>query len=227
MDQMSYDEQDAAYDQWMDDLYREHRTEAITEFTTGRLQSYYLANPTLAEAPRRVLSDAIRLVQDGFFDAALVFGQIATETSLKAIVLKPFVHGVVHSVSTAEFVSELAVGHTGLDRFRELLFQLLLDHAGLDFRQFKRRGATDTLWTEIKRLQKVRNAVVHRAEAVSVGDANLSIAVASSVLDEVFPALVSGLDLHVHEGVRVCNDHVCKWEGVLSPDLISRLRQQS
>ncbi|MHA6925541.1 hypothetical protein [Ralstonia pseudosolanacearum] len=107
------------------------------------------------------------------------------------------------------------------------MFQLLLDHAGLDFRQFKRRGATDTLWTEINRLQKVRNAVVHRAEAVSVDDANLSIAVASAVLDEVFPALVSGLDLHVHEGVRVCNDHVCKWEGVLSPDLISRLRQQS
>ncbi|MHA6883087.1 hypothetical protein [Ralstonia pseudosolanacearum] len=87
MDQISYDEQDAAYDQWMDDLYREHRTEAISEFTTGRLQSYYLANPTLAKAPRRVLSDAIRLVQDGFFDAALVFGQIATETSLKALVL--------------------------------------------------------------------------------------------------------------------------------------------
>lgn len=168
----------------------------------------------------------MRLEKNRFHDASLVFGQLATETGLKALVLKPFVHRVVHSVSTAEFVSELAVGHLGIDRFRELLFQLILDHASLDFRQFKRRSATDTRWAKISRLQKLRNGVVHRVEIVSPCDAALSIGVASSVLNEVFPALMSGLDLHVHDGIRVCNDCLCKLENVLSPELIDRLRRK-
>jgi len=50
---MSYDEYDAARDQWMEDLYKEHKAEAISEFTKERLQSYYLANPMIAEASHR------------------------------------------------------------------------------------------------------------------------------------------------------------------------------
>ena len=222
---MSYDEHDAAYDQWMDDLYKEHKVEAISEFTTERLQSYYLANPMLAEAPRHALSNATRLSQEGFLDAAFVFAHVATETGLKAIVLKPFVHGLVHSASTADFVSELALGHVGLDRFRELLFQLLLDYAGLDFRQFKRQGASDILWTELERLQKIRNRIIHRAEMVTSVDAELSISVAHSVLDEIFPAVVTGLGLHVHDGMRVCDDYLCKLQHVLSPELMARLQK--
>lgn len=186
-----------------------------------------MANPLLAVAPRRALSGATRLFQEGFLDAAFEFAHIATETGLKAVVLKPFVHGLVHSTSTADFVSDLAMGHVALDRFRELLFQLLHDQAGLYFRQFKRQGASDTLWAEIERLQKIRNRVTHRAEAVTFADAVLSIAVANSVLDEIFPAVVSGLGLHVHEGIRVCNDYLCKLQQVLSPELMARLQNKN
>jgi hypothetical protein len=164
---MSYDANDAAYDQWMDDLYKEHKAEAISEFTAERLQSYYLANPTLAEAPRRALSDAVQLFQTGFINAGFVFAHVATETGLKAVVLKPFLHGLVHSTSTAEFVSDLA-SHVGLDRFRDLLFRLLLEHAGLDFLQFKRQGAQNTLWAEIERLQKIRNRIMALQEHPTV-----------------------------------------------------------
>lgn len=224
---MSYDEHDTAYDQWMDDLYKEHAAEAISEFTTERLQSYYLANPMLAEPPRRALSDAIRLFQSGFVDAGFIFAHIATETGLRAVVLKPLVHGLVHSSPTADFVTDLAMGHVGLDRFRDLLFQILLDHAGLDFRQFRRQGAHDTLWAEIERLQKIRNRIIHRAEKVTSAEAELSISAAQAVLDEVFPAVVSGLGLHVHDGVRVCGDYLCKLEHVLSPELMARLRNRN
>ena len=80
---MSYDENDAAYDQWMDDLYKEHRAEAISEFTAERLQSYYLANPTLAEAPRRALSDAVQLFQTGFINAGFVFPMSPPKLALR------------------------------------------------------------------------------------------------------------------------------------------------
>ena len=119
------------------------------------------------------------------------------------------------------------MGHVGLDRFRNLLFRLLLDHAGLDFRQFKRQGAQNTLWAEIERLQKIRNRIIHRAEDTTSIEAELSISVAQAVLDEIFPAVVAGLGLHVHEGVRVCNDYLCKLGNVLSPELITRLRNRT
>ena len=43
---MSYDESDAAWDEFYDrmseELYPDHKDQAITEFTEERLQSYYL-----------------------------------------------------------------------------------------------------------------------------------------------------------------------------------------
>lgn len=223
---MSYDENDAAYDQWMEDLYKEHKEEAISEFTTERLQSYFVTNPTLAAAPRRALSEARQLFQTGFHSAAFIFGHIATETGLKAVVLKPVVQGLVHSVSTAEFISELTLGHVGLDRSRNLLFKILLEHAGIDLNYFRRKGAKDVLWTDIKRLQEIRNHIMHRAGSAASEEAGLSIAVAEAVLDEIFPAVITHLGLHLHEGVRVCNDALCKLEGVISPELMARLRSR-
>ncbi|WP_169709471.1 hypothetical protein [Deferrisoma camini] len=46
---MSYDEQDAAMDEFYDqiskELYPEHKEQAIEEFTQEKLKSYYLQNP--------------------------------------------------------------------------------------------------------------------------------------------------------------------------------------
>lgn len=141
--------------------------------------------------------------------------------------IKPFVHGLVHSTSTADFVSDLAMGNLSIKRFQNFIFQILLEHAGIDFRQFKRQGASDTLWTEIEQVQKIRNRIVHRAEEVTPEDADLSISVAHSVLDEIFPALISGLGLHLHEGIRVCNDYLCKLRPVLSSEIIALLRKKN
>jgi len=221
---MSYDEYDAARDQWMDDLYKEHKEEAISEFTTERLHSYFLANPTLAAAPRRALSDAGTLFQGGFYSAAFLFGHIATESGLKAVVLRPVVQGLVHSSSTADFISELALSHVGLDRFRNLLFNILVDHARIDLAHFRRKDAKEPLWKEIVRLQELRNRITHRAEVAAAEEATLSISVAEAVLDEIFPAVIAHLGLHLHEGVRVCNDHLCQLEPLLGTELIERLR---
>lgn len=56
---MSYDE--AAYEQYMDDLYEEHRKEAIEEFTADRLSSYYSENKLLAKPAFEALSEARKL----------------------------------------------------------------------------------------------------------------------------------------------------------------------
>ncbi len=143
------------------------------------------------------------------------------------VVLRPVVQGLVYSTSTADFISELTLNHVGLDRFRDLLFKILVDHAGIDLAHFKRKGAPEPLWTEITRLQQLRNRVIHRAEVVEPERAGLSVSVAEAVLGEIFPAVITHLGLHLHEGVRICNGPLCQFEGILSAELIARLQGRS
>lgn len=220
---MSYDEYDAAYDQWISDLYEEFKPEVISEFTVERLQSYYLTNPMLAEAPRRALIDASSLFSAKFYSASFVFAQISTETAIKHVVLKPVIYGLVHSASTAEFIAELALSHTGINRFHDVLFKILLEHAKLDLGNFRRDGVKVTLWEEIKNLQGIRNRVLHRADLVGKIEAELSMKVALEVLDKIFPALMNGIHLHIHDGVRICDDPMCKFKEKYGDDFLKKL----
>ena len=221
---MSYDEHDAAYDEWMGNLYREHREEAISEFTNERLQSYFLSYPLIAEPPTKALIEAVKLKEAGFLSASFLFAQIATETGVKAVLLKPMVSGLVHDAPTATLVSDLALSHTGLDRFRDLLFQTLHRIGGVDLSTYQRPISTRRLWDEITSLHSIRNAVVHRAEAPSLRDAETAIELATTVLKTIFPAVVKAVGLHLHEDVRICNDSLCALEGKLSPELLERMR---
>lgn len=223
---MSYDEHDAAYDAWMDELYKEHRQEAISEFTTERLQSFFLTHPLVAEAPTKALHEALKLKEAGFLSASFLFAQIATETGVKDVLLKPIVSGLVHDAPTATLVSDLVLGHTGLNRFRGLLFQALYRIAHVDLSSYRRPDATKTLWDEIVALHPIRNRVVHRAETPSVQDAELAIALAQTILQTLFPSVVTGVGLHLHDGVRICNDSLCALEETLGPDLLQRLRDR-
>ena len=65
---MSYDESDAQWDAMMDAaseaLYPEHAERAISEFTTERLQSFYMANRDVARPPFATLAKARALLPD-------------------------------------------------------------------------------------------------------------------------------------------------------------------
>jgi hypothetical protein len=65
---MSYDENDAAYDAYMDQLFKEFREtegqeiadDAVASFQDERLRSYFVANPTLVEPAVRQLATRAR-----------------------------------------------------------------------------------------------------------------------------------------------------------------------
>jgi hypothetical protein len=61
---MSYDEHDAAMDAFYDDIREQFRPEIISEFTTDRLQSYFLLDPEVAKPAYLALEDALRLQDD-------------------------------------------------------------------------------------------------------------------------------------------------------------------
>ncbi len=207
------DEQDIARDEFIGELYSDFARDVLAghddlygqvvdQFATERLQAYYVDHPNIVEPGLWALDEA-RALLPGHSTAALVFGVAATEVGLKSALLKPILHGIAHEEVLGALIAEL-IPEQRNDKFRSLLFGVLNQFAGIDLRTFKQAGQAKTLWEDIGSVQERRNAVVHRGEQVSIADAERSIAIASFVLEEVFPAVIAKLGLHVHGRFEVC-----------------------
>lgn len=123
-------------DSWLQ-VCRQHKDMAIEEFRAERVQSFYAENLLVARPASMALAEARRLVEGGHTSAAQVFGAVAIEVGLKGALLKPIVHGLVHSHWAAELVIELVLPprrHTPLHRSKDFLFEILAQHGGVDLR---------------------------------------------------------------------------------------------
>ncbi len=192
---MSYDETDAAYDAYMDELLTEFREaedqqiadDAIVGFQDERLQSYFVAQPALAESAVRQLGVARLRYSDNHPGAALVFAASAVEVGLKQALFRPTVYGLVHSAPAAIIIAELSLGHAALDRFKTLLLDILAGYIGTDVRKYTTPGTAKSLWEEIKDSQEARNAILHRGEERSAADADVALPSPSAVLESPVP----------------------------------------
>lgn len=209
---MSMDLWEYEYDQAMSDLYEEHKVEAINEFTTERLTSYYLENCNLAKPAINSLNEA-RALSERHPTPSLILAAIALEVALKTTLLKPIVFGLVHTESIASLVTDLTLAHSGMDRFRNLLFKILNDHGKIDLNVFKRDDSPSLLWEEIKTVQKTRNKIMHSGDTAKPEQTKLAICVAESLVETVFPQLIKEMGFHLHHDYRICNNWKCKHEG--------------
>ncbi len=202
-DRRAYYEQQAAEEEYIEEI----SIQAVNEFTSERLQSYFLTYPEVAKEAYFALDEAIRLKKSDFFSAAFLFSVIATEVAVKSVLLKPIVNGLVHNIPTSTLITDLVV-RNGLDRIEELLCTSLNNIANIDLKSFTRDSSGQNLWSEIKTLQKKRDYLVHRAKMPSQTDAEQAISVADAVLVNLFPAVIEAIGLHLHEG-RICNGYSC------------------
>lgn len=208
-------EEDAAYDYFYNkigpewarehgrELLDEHYGEAVEQFTSERLQSYYLANPSLATPARESLLYAQSLMPS-FTQAALIFAVTATELTIKSVLLQPIITGLVHTEELASFIADLTTKHTGLERFHTLLTEILAQLGGVQLKTFKRANSTKTLWEEVTEVQSARNALIHRGRKSNASVAGLSISVAETLLNDIFPKIVANLGLHIDGSMNVC-----------------------
>lgn len=169
---MSYDEDDARQDAYMESLFEEFfrvhgpeiEGEAVARFQDERFQSHFRGNPALIEPARRRLVQAVALLETAFHDAALVFAVSATEVALKYAILIPTVHGFVQSEAAAKIIAEVTFSGTGVVRYRNLFLDVLSELVGANMREFKRPDSAKTLWTEIAESNEHRNKIVHGGE---------------------------------------------------------------
>lgn len=209
---MSYDPSDAAYDQFVDELYKEFRDSAleddqlynrvVEDFKESRLRDYYIDHPLVAKAAQDALAEGQALRGD-HPRAALVLAVIAAEVSLRDALLAPILHGSFHTGSSADLVVKLVIASKD-EKLLKALLRVLAAHTQIDLQQFTRAGSGKPLWEEMREIQVKRNRIVHQAEGASVEEADAAIEVAKAVLHQVFGGTVRNLGLHLHENVRVC-----------------------
>lgn len=191
--------EELARDQWYSELVDQISGEAIEQFTFERMRSYYASNRTIAVRVVDVFREAERLLPQSSSAAAVLF-VTAIELGLKVTLLKPVIYGLVHNESVADLVSDLAVKHNGLDRFKPLLARLLAQYAEIDFHAFKIEGHSKTLWEEFTELQDSRNGMVHRGLPISADHAVLAKEVATMVIGNFLASTLDGLGLKLVKG---------------------------
>ncbi|WP_199052281.1 hypothetical protein [Aquitalea sp. ASV15] len=200
---MSYDpfdaERDEMYEQISRELYPEHRIQAIAEFTAERLQSYYKNNSTVMRPAVDALQEGKRLKENGHSSAAVVFFVTAIELLLKATVLKPVVHGLVHSEGLADAIVQMVLGQSGFDRYSDLLAKLYIELVKIDIKSVRRSDGEKSLLSECTAQQRLRNSIVHQGAKASPEQAELARLVAVAVYDEVVAPMLGKLDLLVIE----------------------------
>ena len=182
---------DAAYEKYaMGEALDALHAEAIAEFQQERLSSYYTEHPEVAQPAIDRLKEAQALFDAGFVSASLVFAISAAEQMLMDTLLRPIIYGLVHNEFAAELVARVEVR---LDDLPKLLFPIIAKIAKVDLSTYRRHDQRSTLWAEFRRLQVIRNGVVHRAKNVEQEDASTALAVAGAMLTDVVEPVMSAV----------------------------------
>ena len=200
---MSYDEHDAAwdamYDKLSDELYPEHKAQAISEFTTDRLRSFYVEHPMVMRPAVKALQEGKLLQKEEHHAAAVVFFVSSVEMLFKSTLLRPVVYGLIHNEGLADVIVESLLNESGYSRYSKLLEKLFVELADIDIRTIKRNNAKETLLKECDSLQKLRNKIIHQGFGCSAEQSTLGLDVAVAVYNEIVNKMLYKLGLTVIE----------------------------
>jgi hypothetical protein len=187
-------------DEWddaRDEFYEQVSAEAIEQFTVDRLQSYYTTHPEVMRPAVDAVQEAKKLLELERPAAAVVFSASAIELLLKATILKPVVHGLVHNATLAEIIVDSALGQTGFGRYDKLLASLFLEFAKIDLHSIRRSNSDQTLLSKCKTIQEWRNKVMHQGEKCTLGQASIAFEVAVDTYNLIVKPVLGALGLTV------------------------------
>lgn len=216
---MGYEPIDAEYESQMDaiyngvleeyyasDSYAEDMNRGIEEFISDRQKSFYIKNPTVAESARNLLTEARQLFALDHFAAAQVMAGAAAEVTFGNALLKPMVYGFVHNDTIAPIVADIVESARQVFKFKALLVAIVSNFSGISLTAVT-QGSNQSLWDSVDKVRGQRNVVLHASGLLKVSreQAEEALALAATLLESVFPAVLVTLGLHL-DGARVCAD---------------------
>lgn len=193
-------EMEEFYDRIREELYPDHKQQAIEEFTADRLHSFYLQNPMVMRPAVDAIQESKILLAAERNSPALVFSASAYELLLKATLLRPVVYGLVHHDALAELIVQKVVGRqTNIDRYESLLARLFETLANINISTIHRSGSTVPLMQEAKELQGLRDKILHQGVSCTRADAERALSVAIAIYEEIVSPMICALGLRVGE----------------------------
>lgn len=194
---MSYNESDAVWDEFFDrisdELYPEHKEQAVDEFIEERMHSYFLVNPNIIDPPMKSFHHANELIQISP-RCALIMYTTAIELFLRSVLLKPVLHGMIHNENIAEIIVNTSISGSGFSRYKKLLEKLCLHAANIDLSKIK--GMNDEpILKEVNEIYEVRNKVLHQGYEATTEEMGKAKNLANLVLLEVVEPVLNNIDL--------------------------------
>lgn len=186
------------------EFFEENYEKAVKVFRSERLKSFYVKHPELAGPALEALNYA-RTLLPTHPRVALVFGATSIELVIKNVLLRPLISGLVHSEDLASLIVEQSTNQTGVDRYQKLLAGIVSEFSSFELSTLQRPNSNQTLWQEITTVQKARNGVIHRGETIEEEMATQSVEVADTLLNVIFPDVLSELGLHTHLPITICD----------------------
>jgi HEPN domain-containing protein len=201
---MSITPDDIAWDefssQFANELYPEHKTQAIEEFTAERLRSYYVKYPDVLVPAVNALDESKQLHELGHNSAAIVFAASAVELLFKSAVLRPVIYGLVHHDGLAETIVEVSTGGSGFDRYEKLLQKLFAHLTYSDLASVSRKDAAKPLLKECNDLQDKRNKIIHKGQRFGAEESAWAAEVSASAYHLIVGKMLYSLKLGVYDG---------------------------
>ena len=198
---MSYDEQDAAlddfYDQMSKELYSEHKEQAIDEFIEMRMRSYFLMHPEIINTPMECFRHATEC-SDISPRSAVVLFTTAMELYLKSVLLKPVLYGMIHNENVAALIVETTTKQSGLSRYNKLLTLLCNQAAGVNLSDIDQLD-WKSRFAEVEETQSVRNRIVHQGYQATQHEAEKARNVAVNILTRMVEPVLKSLNLTIDD----------------------------
>ena len=180
-----------------EELYPEHKEQAIFEFIEERMQSYYLKNPKIIRPAIDSFHHANELI-DISPQCALVMYTTTIELCLKSILLKPVLYGMIHNENIANTIVDATAGQSGFSRYNKLLSALCLYAADIDLSKINGMENKPIL-QEANDVQATRNRVVHQGYKSTTKEMGKAKNIANLILTEVVEPVLNNLDLVIDE----------------------------
>lgn len=178
--------------------------QAIKEFTSERLCSYYLENPDLLKPAFTSLREGQALHAGEHYGAAMVYYATSIELFITATVLKPVVYGLVHHQGLASIVMETLAENSSGGRAMKLLKLACSELACIpDLQKEKRDGAKKPLLEEIGSFQRDRSQVVHEGALGTAAQAQYGETLALAVYDVIVQPMIHSLGLMVTKRLTI------------------------
>jgi hypothetical protein len=198
---MSYTESDALYEEGMDYLYEQFKTQYEDEFIFNKIQKFYENNHEIVKTPIQNLANAKLLFENQYYTPAFIYAVISIEVGIKSIILKPILYSLTIDDNAGLLLYNQTLKLKSLQYVDKFYYEVLEEFTALNFKTKSKDNTTKTIWQEWEVIQKLRNKVMHEGISVEKDDTQNAIDMASYVYDELIPIVLDKFYWHLESDI--------------------------